>query len=127
MNESGDKSGKCSSDSARSHLARRGEAAGFAFPIHAHMLRHSAGYALAVRGVDTRTLQAFMGATVDRQRGDLHSRCRQAGAQHLIEVIATWRPLATATPPGMPPSPAGACPRGRSFSVRLVGTTHILT
>jgi site-specific recombinase XerD len=25
------------------------------------MLRHSAGYALAGRGVDTRTLQAFMG------------------------------------------------------------------
>jgi type 1 fimbriae regulatory protein FimB/type 1 fimbriae regulatory protein FimE len=31
------------------------------FPIHAHMLRHAAGYALAARGVDTRTLQAFMG------------------------------------------------------------------
>jgi site-specific recombinase XerD len=30
-------------------------------PIHAHMLRHSAGYALVGRGVDTRTLQAFMG------------------------------------------------------------------
>ena len=25
------------------------------------MLRHSAGYALAARGVDSRTLQAFMG------------------------------------------------------------------
>jgi site-specific recombinase XerD len=36
-------------------------AAGFTFPIHVHMLRHSAGYALAGRGVDTRTLQAFMG------------------------------------------------------------------
>jgi site-specific recombinase XerD len=31
------------------------------FPIHAHMLRHAAGYALAARGIDTRTLQAFMG------------------------------------------------------------------
>jgi integrase len=29
-------------------------------PVHS-MLRHSAGYALAGRGVDTRTLQAFMG------------------------------------------------------------------
>jgi type 1 fimbriae regulatory protein FimB/type 1 fimbriae regulatory protein FimE len=37
------------------------EAAGFKFSIHAHMLRHSAGYALAGRGVDTRTLQVFMG------------------------------------------------------------------
>jgi site-specific recombinase XerD len=35
--------------------------AGLPFPIHAHMLRHSAGFALAGRGVDTRTLQAFMG------------------------------------------------------------------
>jgi site-specific recombinase XerD len=36
-------------------------AAGLPFPIHAHILRHAAGYALAGRGVDTRTLQAFMG------------------------------------------------------------------
>ena len=38
-----------------------GAAAELPFPIHAHMLRHAAGYALAARGVDTRTLQAFMG------------------------------------------------------------------
>ena len=48
-------------DGAQKLIERLGEAAGFAFPIHAHMLRHSAGYALAGRGVDTRTLQAFMG------------------------------------------------------------------
>ena len=36
-------------------------AAEMPFPIHAHMLRHAGGYALAARGVDTRTLQAFMG------------------------------------------------------------------
>jgi type 1 fimbriae regulatory protein FimB/type 1 fimbriae regulatory protein FimE len=48
-------------DDAQKLIERLGEAAGFAFPIHAHMLRHSAGYALAGRGVDTRTLQAFMG------------------------------------------------------------------
>ena len=29
--------------------------------ITAHMLRYAAGYALAARGIDTRTLQAFMG------------------------------------------------------------------
>ena len=39
---------------------RAGEAAKLPFPIHAHLLRHAAGYALAARGVDTRTLQAFM-------------------------------------------------------------------
>jgi integrase len=46
---------------AQKLIVRLGVAAGFAFPIHVHMLRHSAGYALAGRGVDTRTLQAFMG------------------------------------------------------------------
>src|SRR6516165_5088829 len=48
-------------DGVQKLVERLGVAAGFAFPIHAHMLRHSAGYALAGRGVDTRTLQAFMG------------------------------------------------------------------
>jgi site-specific recombinase XerD len=45
---------------AQKLIERLGEAAKLPFPIHVHMLRHSAGYALA-RGVDTRTLQAFMG------------------------------------------------------------------
>jgi integrase len=48
-------------DGAQKLIERLGEAAGLPFPIHAHMLRHAAGYALAARGVDTRTLQAFMG------------------------------------------------------------------
>jgi integrase len=48
-------------DGAQKLVERLGEAAGLPFPIHAHMLRHSAGYTLAGRGVDTRTLQAFMG------------------------------------------------------------------
>src|SRR5215469_621186 len=45
-------------DGAQKLIERLGEAAGFASPMHAHMLRHSAGYAPAGRGVDTRTLQA---------------------------------------------------------------------
>src|SRR5437762_8861936 len=48
-------------DGAQKLIQRLGEAAELPFPIHAHMLRHAAGYALAARGVDTRTLQAFMG------------------------------------------------------------------
>ena len=48
-------------DGAQKLIERLGEAARLPFPTHAHMLRHSAGYALAGRGVDTRTLQAFMG------------------------------------------------------------------
>ena len=48
-------------DGAQKLIERLGETAGLPFRIHAHMLRHAAGYALAARGVDTRTLQAFMG------------------------------------------------------------------
>jgi site-specific recombinase XerD len=42
-------------------IERAGEAAGLPFPIHVHMLRHSTGYALAARGMDTRRLQHFLG------------------------------------------------------------------
>jgi type 1 fimbriae regulatory protein FimB/type 1 fimbriae regulatory protein FimE len=38
-----------------------GARAGLPMPIHAHMLRHSCGYALANKGVDTRAIQAWMG------------------------------------------------------------------
>jgi type 1 fimbriae regulatory protein FimB len=31
------------------------------FPVHAHMLRHSCGYYLANKGIDTRTIQAYLG------------------------------------------------------------------
>jgi type 1 fimbriae regulatory protein FimB/type 1 fimbriae regulatory protein FimE len=48
-------------DGAQKLIERLGVAAEMPFPIHAHMLRHAAGYALVGRGVDTRTLQAFMG------------------------------------------------------------------
>ena len=48
-------------DGAQKLIERLGVAAELPFPIHAHMLRHAAGYALAARGIDTRTLQAFMG------------------------------------------------------------------
>ena len=42
-------------------IERAGEPAGLPFPIHVHMLRHSTGYALAARGMDTRQLQHFLG------------------------------------------------------------------
>jgi len=40
---------------------RLGERAEMSFPIHAHMLRHACGYALANAGPDTRAIQAWMG------------------------------------------------------------------
>jgi site-specific recombinase XerD len=42
-------------------MRRLGERAGIPFPIHPHMLRHACGYALANRGHDTRSLQAWLG------------------------------------------------------------------
>ena len=42
-------------------MKRIGERAGFAFQVHAHMLRHACGYKLANDGVDTRTIQAYLG------------------------------------------------------------------
>ena len=53
--------GPLTPSSVRRIVARAGEIAGLGFPVHPHSLRHAAGYALANRGVDTRSLQAFMG------------------------------------------------------------------
>jgi integrase len=45
----------------RKMVARLGVSAGFDFPVHPHMLRHATGYKLANDGVDTRSLQAYLG------------------------------------------------------------------
>jgi type 1 fimbriae regulatory protein FimB/type 1 fimbriae regulatory protein FimE len=42
-------------------MTRAGRNAEIGFPIHPHMLRHACGYYLANRGVDTRTIQAYLG------------------------------------------------------------------
>jgi integrase len=42
-------------------LARAGDEAKIGFKVHPHMLRHACGYALANKGLDTRTLQAYLG------------------------------------------------------------------
>lgn len=48
-------------DAVRKIISRAGEIAGFDFPIHPHMLRHSCGYYLASRGYDTRLIQDYLG------------------------------------------------------------------
>ena len=45
----------------RKTLARISETSALGFPVHPHMLRHAAGYKLANQGVDTRTLQHYLG------------------------------------------------------------------
>jgi type 1 fimbriae regulatory protein FimB/type 1 fimbriae regulatory protein FimE len=42
-------------------IERAGEAAGFDMKLHPHMLRHACGFKLANEGVDTRTIQAYLG------------------------------------------------------------------
>ena len=42
-------------------VERASEAAKLPFPVHVHMLRHSTGYALAGKGMDTRRLQHYLG------------------------------------------------------------------
>ena len=45
----------------RRMVTRLGPAAKLSFPIHPHMLRHSTGFKLANQGVDTRSLQHYLG------------------------------------------------------------------
>ncbi len=45
----------------RKIVTRAGELAGFEFPVHPHMLRHSCGYYLASKGYDTRLIQDYLG------------------------------------------------------------------
>ena len=42
-------------------VERAAKAAGFDMKIHPHMLRHACGYKLANDGVDTRTIQGYLG------------------------------------------------------------------
>ncbi len=45
----------------RRMLTRLGEGARMPFGIHPHMLRHACGFKLANQGVDTRSLQHYLG------------------------------------------------------------------
>ena len=42
-------------------ITRAGEKARIGFPVHPHMLRHACGYYLANKGIDTRTIQDYLG------------------------------------------------------------------
>ncbi|MGM3309603.1 tyrosine-type recombinase/integrase [Anabaena sp. WFMT] len=53
--------GPLAHDTIAGIVKRAGELAGLPFPIHAHMLRHGTGYYLANRGIDTRTIQSYLG------------------------------------------------------------------
>jgi site-specific recombinase XerD len=42
-------------------MQKAGQVSGITLPVHPHMLRHSRGYVLANRGVDTRAIQEYLG------------------------------------------------------------------
>ncbi len=48
-------------DNVRKLVARAGELAGIAWPVHPHQLRHGCGFYLANAGHDTRAIQQYMG------------------------------------------------------------------
>lgn len=50
-----------STRSVRHIVARAGERALIAFPVHPHQLRHACGYYLAASGHDTRAIQDYLG------------------------------------------------------------------
>lgn len=56
-----ERGGPMTASNVRKMIARAGREAKLGFPVHPHQLRHSCGYALANKGVDTRSLQAYLG------------------------------------------------------------------
>jgi integrase len=56
-----ERGGPFTPDAINRHIKRIGERAGFDFLVHAHMLRHGCGYALANAGHDTRAIQDWLG------------------------------------------------------------------
>jgi len=56
-----ERGGPFTADAVNRLVKRIGERAGFGFPIHAHMLRHACGYALANAGHETRRIQDWLG------------------------------------------------------------------
>jgi site-specific recombinase XerD len=50
-----------STDGFQKMIERLSVRAKLGFPAHAHMLRHACGFKMANDGVDTRTIQAYLG------------------------------------------------------------------
>jgi type 1 fimbriae regulatory protein FimB/type 1 fimbriae regulatory protein FimE len=56
-----ERGGPFTTDAVNRLIKRIGERAGFGYNVHAHMLRHACGYALANAGHDTRAIQDWLG------------------------------------------------------------------
>ncbi len=56
-----ERGGPLSRSTVNKLVGRAGWRAGIPFPVHPHMLRHACGFYLANKGVDTRTIQDYLG------------------------------------------------------------------
>lgn len=56
-----ERGGPFTADAINRLIKRIGEQAGIPFPVHAHMLRHACGYAMANAGHDSRLIQDWLG------------------------------------------------------------------
>ena len=56
-----ERGGPITEATVRKMVARAGQDAQIGLPVHPHMLRHATGFYLANNGVDTRTIQAYLG------------------------------------------------------------------
>ena len=56
-----ERGGPITAATVRKLVARAGNEAQIGLPVHPHMLRHAAGFYLVNNGVDTRTIQAYLG------------------------------------------------------------------
>jgi integrase len=56
-----ERGGPFTPDAVNRLIKRIGERAGFEYQVHAHMLRHACGFALANAGHDTRAIQDWLG------------------------------------------------------------------
>jgi integrase len=56
-----ERNGPFTTDALNRLVKRIAERAGFAFPVHIHMLRHACGFKLANDGHDTRSIQHWLG------------------------------------------------------------------
>lgn len=55
-----ERKGPLTASAVRKLVARAGEVAKTAFPVHSHMLRHACGFKLADDGQDTRSIQHYL-------------------------------------------------------------------
>jgi integrase len=61
-----ERGGPMTSSNVRKMLTRAG--AGFGISVHPHVLRHGCGFRLANKGIDTRSIQQYMGTAPSRAR-----------------------------------------------------------